>query len=104
MPELVDPNRRSQLIYVALAWKSTGSFFERSIPALPGVPERLTYKPRVSRSSRRDQSISHCLVPTPHYSVPVMPFESRLPSESSGRSPRIPHRNILTEKAWENAV
>ena len=40
----------------------------------------------------------------PHYSVRVSRFESRGPSESPGRSPRIRHRHALTEKAWENAL
>ena len=72
------------------------------------------YPPRCSRafhvltaciaSSRRDQSISHFLVPTPNYPVRVTRFESCGPSESPGRSPRIRHRHALTEKAWENAV
>ena len=39
MSELVDPNRWSQLIYVALGWKSTGSLSsEASLPSqvIPG--------------------------------------------------------------------
>ena len=46
-----------------------------------------------------------CLVPWPYYSARPMCFGSRGPSEFSfGRSSRIQHRNVLTEKAWEDAA
>ena len=41
-----------------------------------------------------------CLVPRPHYSTRPKRFGSRGPI----RSPRIRHRNELTERDWENAV
>jgi len=45
------------------------------------------------------------LVARPYYSARPVCFRSRGPSEFSfGRSSRIRHRNILTEKAWEDAV
>ena len=50
----------------------------------------------------------NCLVPRPHYSARPIRFGSRAASEEvrafPARSPRIPHRSELTEKAWENAV
>ena len=46
-----------------------------------------------------------CLVPKLHYCARPMRFGSRGSSEfSPGRSPRIRHRNALTEKAWEDAL
>ena len=47
----------------------------------------------------------YCLVTRPYYSARPMCFGSRGPSEFSfGRSSRIQHRNVLTEKAWEDAA
>ena len=49
-----------------------------------------------------------CLVPRPHYSAQPKRFGSRGPIENvrtfPDRSPRIRHRNELTERDWENAV
>ena len=49
-----------------------------------------------------------CLVPRPHYSARPKRFGSRGPMENvrpfPDRSPRIRHRNELTERDWENAV
>ena len=48
-----------------------------------------------------------CLVPRPHYSPRPKRFGSRGPIENvvfPDRSPRIRHRNDLTERNWENAV
>ena len=51
---------------------------------------------------------SPCLVPRPHYSAQPKRFGSRGPNENvkmfPNRSPRIRHRNELTERDWENAV
>ena len=49
-----------------------------------------------------------CLVPRPHYSARPKRFGARGPIENvkmfPDRSPRIRHRNELTERDWENAV
>ena len=49
-----------------------------------------------------------CLVPRPHYSARPKRFGSPGPSENvrpfPARSPRIRHRNELTDRDWENAV
>ena len=47
-----------------------------------------------------------CLVPRPHYSARPKRFGSRGPIENvfPDRSPRIGHRNELTERDWKNAV
>ena len=49
---------------------------------------------------------ARCLVPRPHFSSRPKRFRSRGPCENvfSARSPRIRHRNELTERHWENAV
>jgi len=50
----------------------------------------------------------YCLVPRPHFSSRPKRFGSRGPCENvrafPTRSPRIRHRNELTERDWENAV
>ena len=50
--------------------------------------------------------VPDCLVPRPHYSARPKRFGSRGPIENviPDRSPRIRHRNELTERDWENAV
>ena len=49
-----------------------------------------------------------CLVPRPHFSSWPERFGSRGPCENvrafPALSPRIRHRNELTERDWENAV
>ena len=46
-------------------------------------------------------TVCRCLVRRPHYSVRLMRFGSRGPSEFF---PQIRHRNAFTEIAWEDAV
>ena len=47
----------------------------------------------------------YCLVPRPYYCARPVCFESRGPGEFLfGRSSRIRHRNVLTDKTWEDAV
>ena len=55
-----------------------------------------------------DTLVDVCLVPRPHFSAPPKRCGPRGPCENvrafPARSPRIRHRNKLTERDWENAV
>ena len=59
-------------------------------------------------TATRRHGTDACLVPRPHFSSRPKRFGSRGPCENvrafPARSPRIRHRNELTEKDWENAV
>ena len=55
-----------------------------------------------------DTLVDVCLVPSPHFSARPKRCGPRGPCENvrtfPARSPRIRHRNKLTERDWENAV
>ena len=46
-------------------------------------------------------TVCRCVIHRPLYSARLMRFGSRGPSEFFSQ---IPHRNALTEKAWEDAI
>ena len=71
------------------------------------TPWRKQYDDTRDTATRR-HGTDACLVARPHFSSRPKRFGSRGPCENvrafPARSPRIRHRNELTEKDWENAV